>query len=141
MTTPHQHDPEALERIDELLQYLPRFAAPGRTFVQRWSGGEPAPDGAVSMPHPVYDDDVLEFFGLAAQPWWSDHGYVAAQADRMLQDDGLVERATLAEIKTMLTHCVRGERFCDGHWERLLTSGRVTALLRRLAVLRGGLES
>jgi hypothetical protein len=42
----------------------------------------------------------------------------------------------LDEIKSMLTYCVRGERFYDGHWEDTLKSGRITALLRRLAVLR-----
>jgi hypothetical protein len=40
----------------------------------------------------------------------------------------------------MLTYCVRGERFCDGHWENLLRSGRVVALLRRLAELREALD-
>jgi hypothetical protein len=36
----------------------------------------------------------------------------------------------------MLTACVRSERFCDGSWERLLESGTIVWLLRRLAALR-----
>jgi hypothetical protein len=54
----------------------------------------------------------------------------------MLQDDALIQRATLAEVKTMLTYCVRGERFSDGHWAAMLESGRIVALLKRLHVLR-----
>lgn len=123
-------------RIDELLQFLPRFEAPDRVFIQRWAGGKEGPDGARTMPYPVYADDVQAFFRLAGQPWWSDYGYHPARAREMLEDDAFVARATLAEVKTMLTYCVRGERFADGFWAAMLEQGRVVALLRRLAVLR-----
>jgi hypothetical protein len=36
----------------------------------------------------------------------------------------------------MLTYCVRGERFSDGHWAAMLESGRIVALLKRLRALR-----
>ena len=58
------------------------------------------------------------------------------QAGRMLEDKELIEAADLSQIRTMLTYCVRGERFADGHWAQMLESGRIVALLRRLAVLR-----
>jgi hypothetical protein len=29
----------------------------------------------------------------------------------------------LESIKTLLTYCVRGVRFCDGHWESIIQSG------------------
>ena len=58
----------------------------------------------------------------------------------MLADEAFISRATLGELKTMLAYCVRGERFCDGHWEAILRSGRVVALLRRLAVLTETLD-
>lgn len=93
----------------------------------------------VTQPYPIYADDVLEFFQLAGQPCWSDDGYDPAEAARMLENDEFIERATLEEIKSMLTYCVRGEWFCDGHWEAVLQSGRVTAILRRLAVLKESL--
>jgi broad-specificity NMP kinase len=54
----------------------------------------------------------------------------------MLSDDDLIATASLDQIKTMLTYCVRGERFVDGHWAHMLESGRIVALLRRLAELR-----
>ena len=129
-------EPVTCEKVDELLGFLPLFDVPGRQFVKRWAGGEKTEDGAITVPYPIYADDVLEFFLLAGQPCWSDYGYEPAKARKMLEDDKFIEKATLEEIKTMLTYCVRGERFCDGHWEAVLKSGRVTAILRRLAILR-----
>jgi hypothetical protein len=47
-----------------------------------------------------------------------------------------VRNATLDQIKTMLTYCVRGERVCDGHWCAMIEGGHVRRLLERLAELR-----
>jgi hypothetical protein len=83
--------------------------------------------------------DVKEFFALVAQPWWLDRNYVPDQAAAMLRDDGLIRLATLDQVRAMLTYCVRWERFSDGHWDDVLRTGRVAALLRRLQVLRWSL--
>jgi hypothetical protein len=91
------------------------------------------------MPAPVCAPDVLGFFRLSGQPCWRDARYDPAEPRRMVVDVKPIERASLARIKTMLTHCVRGERFCDGHWDAMLRSCRITAILRRLAVLRESL--
>ncbi len=125
------------ERIDELLGFLPLFEEPDRSFVTKWAGGAPTSDGATTMPFPVYAEDVAEFFRLAGGPFWCDYAYRPAEAGRLLQDDAFIARATLDEVKTLLTYCVRGERFCDGHWEAVLQAGRISAILRRLAELRG----
>lgn len=124
------------ERVDELLRFLPLFDTPGRPFVESWGGGERPSDGATTLPFPVYAADVREFFQLASQAWWSDHAYEPVEAAAMLEDESTIRSATIAQIRTMLTYCVRGERFCDGHWEAVLESGHVVALLRRLELLR-----
>jgi hypothetical protein len=124
------------ERVDELLRFLPLFEQAGRAFVESWSGDERTSDGAATAPFAVYASDVEEFFSLAGQPCWCDREYVPAEAATMLEDDNLVQIATIDQLRTMLTYCVRGERFCDGHWESVLRSGRVVSLLRRLKVLR-----
>jgi hypothetical protein len=126
--------------IDELTAFLPLFEAEGRQYVRGWGGGETKPDGTWVLPYPVYKDDVWRFYWLAGQPKWADFDYVPSEAARMLRDDAFIEEATLAEVKTMLTYCVRGERFGDGHWAAMLESGRVSALLRRLLALRASLE-
>ena len=127
-------------QIDELLRFLPLFDVPDRTFVETWGGGEKTESGAITMPYPVYPEDVLAFYRLAGQPCWSDYDYVPEQAGRLLQDDATIQRATLAEIVTMLTYCVRGERFSDGHWAAMLESGKIVVLLRRLRALRKEME-
>lgn len=125
-----------VEEMDELLEFLPLFENPDRAYVKGWGGGEPTGDGAITVPYPIYCDDVLEFFTLAGQTHWSDFEYQPREAGAMLSDDALIATASLDEIRTMLTYCVRGERFGDGHWAYMLESGRILALLRRLAALR-----
>jgi hypothetical protein len=117
-------------RIDELLAFLPAFERPGRTYVKAWAGGPGC------FPYPVYEDDVLAFFHVAGKPRWMDYDYKPGHARQMLEDGDAIQTRSLADIRTMLTYCVRAERFGDGAWEHLLQTGRVQAILRRLAVLR-----
>ncbi|HEX8354545.1 MAG TPA: DUF6508 domain-containing protein [Pyrinomonadaceae bacterium] len=121
--------------VDALLMFLPRFEKPGRKFA-RWGEVEKNADGSISLPFPVYDEDVEEFFSRVGRHGWLDYGYQPEAAARMLEDGEFIERASLEQVRTMLTYCVRGERFCDGLWESLLAGGQVVALLRRLKAIR-----
>ena len=124
------------EDIDALLEFLPLFERPGRTFA-KWSEMVKNADGSFSLPYPVYDEDVEQFFSLVGQRGWIDVGYKPEDAARMLADSEFIKQASLEQVKTMLTYCVRGERFCDGHRESLLEGGQIVALLRRLEAIRG----
>jgi hypothetical protein len=121
----NEQDRLAHQKIDELLQFLPAFEEPDRLFIKKWEHY-----------HPVYAADVTQFVRLASDPWWMNTGYQLNQAGQMLADDAVVQSASLEQIKTMLTYFVRGERFSDGHWGRLLENGRVQALLHRLQSIR-----
>ncbi len=123
------------EDVDALLEFLPRFEQPGRKFA-RWGDVEKNADGSIGLPFPTYDDDVEEFFGLLGRRGWIDYDYKPEEAGRMLADEDFIRRASLEQVKTMLTYCLRGERFCDGHRESLLTGGQIVALLRRLEAIR-----
>jgi hypothetical protein len=122
--------------IDELLAFLPRLAADGFVPVREWGGGEKDAKGVYVMPWPRYDAIVDRFFEAAGQDCWMDCDYVPQEAGRMLEDHAAVLRASINEIKTMLTYCVRGERFCDGHWGAMIEGGHVRRLLERLTELR-----
>jgi hypothetical protein len=124
------------ERIDQLLRFLPLFDVPGKAFTKEWTETELKPGGWLIPPYPEYTDEVIEFFRLAGQPCWCDYSYETQEAENMLQEGDVVNQASLDAIKTMLTYCVRGERFCDGHWESMLQSGRIVSLLSRLKQLR-----
>jgi hypothetical protein len=121
--------------IDVLLAFLPGFVHRSSPFAE-WKRVGESSDSVVTLPYPSYAPDVSVFFDLAAQECWSDQGYRPDVAGAMLEDDASIDHATLAEIRTMLTYCVRGEQFCDGHREGVLRSGRLVALLTRLQVLR-----
>ena len=117
--------------IDELLRFLPHFEQPWRAFT-----AEDAPLPTSAHASPAYTAEVLDFFQRAAKPCWRDTNYIPEQAAALLADDARLARATLAELRSVLTYCVRGERFSAGFWETLLTGGRIAAVLRRLAQLR-----
>jgi len=127
--------PTAVE-IDELTAFLPRLYAEGFQPIVRWGGGVTQADGSITMPWPEYEKIVSEFFALAGSQQWSDFGYEPGTAGRMLQDAALVAAASLDQVKTMLTFCVRGERFCDGHWGAMIEEGHIRRLLERLVALR-----
>jgi Family of unknown function (DUF6508) len=63
---------------------------------------------------------------------WIDYEYDPEKAYQMLQDEQAVKTASLGEIKTMLTFCVRGERFSDGHWATMIDRGYIRRLLEQL---------
>lgn len=130
--------PITRERIDELLSFMPKLGKPGPEVSPEWRGVREHPDGGeFALPYPIYPREVETFFNLAAQPCWCDPGYAPDQVGSLIRNDAAIASASLSEIRTMLTFCVRGERFCDGHWDAMIQGGRVGAILRRLEQLRG----
>ncbi|MCP5094592.1 MAG: hypothetical protein GY943_03455 [Chloroflexi bacterium] len=113
--------PITAAQIDQLLSFLPAFKQPNRSFLLGWQGLAP-----------TYPKDVVAFYKAASANHWMDFNYQPATAGKMVQDDVFIAQATLDEIKTMLTFCVRGERFSDGHWATMLENGRIQAILHRL---------
>lgn len=130
------HSPTSQE-IDELVSFLPILYAEGFNPIIKWHGGSTGEDRGFVWPYPEYETVVKEFFKVAYNECWRDYKYRAEEARQMFEDEGAVESADLNQIKTMLTYCVRGERFCDGHWGKMITSGNIRRLLQRLAVLIG----
>jgi hypothetical protein len=128
--------PDQTDQMDALLRFLPLFERSEREFIVRWGGGQDLEEGVVQMPFPIYTEEVVAFFRLASQPFWADYYYKPAEAAAMVADDAFIRQANLEQIKTMLTYCVRGERFADGYWAALLQQGRIVAILRRLRILR-----
>ena len=123
-----------LVEIEELLFFLPLFEEPNRKFVE-WVGGKEVESEVFQMPYPKYSEDVMKFFRLAKQPCWRDKNYLSNGGSEMLQDENLIKNATIENIKTMFTFCVRGERFCDGLRAGMLENGKIIAILKRLEML------
>jgi uncharacterized protein DUF6508 len=121
-----------LQDIEALTAFLPRLYAEGFSPVVSWSGGEKRKDGSFTVPYPNYDGVVEEFYRLISSGGWLDYEYNPEQAYRMLKDENLIKTASLSQIQTMLTFCVRGERFSDGHWAEMIEKGYIRRLLERL---------
>lgn len=135
-------EPITRKRIDELLRFLPLLDSADKNLEPKWHGLEakPGKDGVLTMPYPEYPSIVEEFFRLASQPWWLHYAYKPELTGKMVQSDETIASASLAQIKTMLTYCVRGERFCDGHWGAMISTGRIGAILHRLQEFRESVE-
>ena len=122
------------EEVDELLALLPVFSAPDYQPVLKWHGGE-TKDKVMHVLWPEYDEAVDRFIEVVHKDCWIDRDYVSADVPSMLVDESRITTAGLREIKSMLTFCVRGERFCDGHLGDMIEGGYVTQILERLATI------
>jgi len=121
-----------LQEIEELTAFLPRLYSEGFSPIVSWGGGEKLKDGSFTLPYPKYNSVVEEFFRVVSSGGWLDYEYDPEQAYQILRDEDLVKTASLPQIKTMLTFCVRGERFSDGHWGAMIEQGYIRRLLERL---------
>jgi len=127
------------EEIEKLTAYLPRLYSEGFVPVERWEGGEKQKDGSFTVSYPHYNPVVEEFFRQVSSGGWLDHAYHPEQAYQMLKDDKVIKTASVTQIKTMLTFCVRGERFSDGHWAQMIEEGYIRRLLERLEEIKSEL--
>lgn len=124
------------QKIVDLLRFLPLLEQYDKPYIKEWGGGQKLDNGAIQFPFPIYEEDIEQFILRVGQPYWSDFLYKPEIAGQMLEDNGLIQKATVGQFRTMLTFCVRGERFSTGHWAAMLESGKVQALLHRLQQLQ-----
>jgi hypothetical protein len=128
-----------IQEIEELASFLPQLYAEGFSPIDSWSGGEKGKDGSFTLPYPNYNPLVEEFFRHVSSGWL-DYEYNPEQAWGMLRDENLVKTASLSQIKTMLTFCVRGERFSDGHRGEMIQKGHIRRILERLNEIKSQLK-
>ena len=121
------------KEIYELVSYLPKLYAEGFKPIKKWHGMHENKDGICSFPWPEYEEVVTDFFKATSKKCWLDYAYHPEKAAKMLKDESTVKTADLSQIKSMLTYCVRGERFCDGFWGGVIEDGDIRRLLERLA--------
>jgi Family of unknown function (DUF6508) len=129
-----------LQEIEALTVFLPQLYAEGFSPVISWEGGKQK-DGTYILPYPHYHSLVDEFFRAVASGGWIDYEYKSEQAYQMLKDENLIKTASLSQIKTMLTFCLRGERFSDGHWAQMIEEGYIRRLLERLNEIKSELQN
>jgi hypothetical protein len=87
-----------------------------------------------------YSDDVQGLLDASRAPAWRDADYGQKKADEILSDPKRIAVASLQDIKTLLTFCVRSERFAEGSWGSRVRSGEISAVLNRLAELKSAMK-
>lgn len=122
--------------IDELIRFLPKLYAEEFQVVIEPRNAISKKKCVIEISPPVYNQLVSEFFKAASKDVWCDAEYLFKGVKEMLQNPVFIEAASLAEVQSMLTHCVRGERFCFGHWQSVIEGGQVRLILMRLQALR-----
>ena len=123
----------------ELLAFLPKLYAEGFTPIKSVHSKDEVGE-IVAFPWPEYDDVVKEFMDQIRRDCWYDHGYVPEDAKKLIESEEAIKAATLPQIRAMLTYVLRGERFSDGWWGRMIEGGYVRRILERLTELEVELD-
>ncbi|VGO11826.1 hypothetical protein PDESU_00373 [Pontiella desulfatans] len=123
-----------IEEINELVGFLPRLQEKDFNPIKQWLGGK-QPDGTHQIGYPDYHEITEEFFHIASKECWM-YPYDPELAGNMINDHAKIKEANMDQIKEMLTFCVRGEHFCDGHWGAMIEDGSIGRLLIRLTELK-----
>ena len=121
---PNQQDIDQLLEFLPVLRDLPELAWPaGASPI--WVGIEPH-----SEPKRLLD--------VASQVCWTNEYYGAHPIIEKINRHQINadEIRDIGDIQALLTWCVRGERFCAGHWIAVFNSGLVRTILERLHEIR-----
>jgi O-acetyl-ADP-ribose deacetylase len=127
----------SLDNIDAVLAFLPMLeTSKGKLYTI---------DVKVSMMDPyVYSSEVSAFIrslyreGFVIDfnwPKWSE------QAKQLVDHPDLLAKADLDSLRKLLTAHVRAERFVSGHLAKMLDSGHIVTILKRLKQLRVAMSS
>ena len=122
----------------DLQAFLPKLYGDGFVPIKRVHSEDD--DGVVAFPWPEYEGVVDEFMGCIRRDCWIDCDYVPREEEKLIESEEAIRRATLRQIRAMLTYVLRGERFCDGWWGHMIEGGYVRRILERLAELEGELD-
>lgn len=121
-----------------------RLRAPGFT-PGRWHDLERRSDGALHMPWFEHSPDMRALVAamVAAIPeldrdWMS--WAATSRGRQLLEDPGLVYGASPVELASLVTACVRGDRFTEGSLAEAVERGTLAAIFSRADELARSLE-
>lgn len=125
MTAPGDRSLPSVADIDAVLAHLPALERPGaaRDWQSAWYGGP----GVARLQEALARHRFVVGFDWSA---WKN------QAEHYRREPAALDRAPLADLCKLLTIHLRTDRFNAGHFAAAVESGEITAILRRLKVLR-----
>ncbi len=126
-------------QLAELARFADVFAAPGFSIGQ-WSNPSPSPNGITKLPWFDLSDGGEAFYeAVYKSGWimttnWSDW-MEGDKAKTLFASNEAVTRATMDDLRHMLTAVIRGERFCEGTIADAFDKGTLTAIVQRARAL------
>ncbi len=94
--------------VRDLLAFLPKLYADGCVPIKRVHSKDE--DGVIAFPWPEYEGVVDEFMDCIRRDCWIDCDYVPQDVEKLIESEEAIKRATLRQIRAMLTYVLRGER-------------------------------
>ena len=123
-----------IAQIDEVTAFLPMlYGEDAEPFVaeSKWEASD-----VIVLSGSEYSKAVLDFLSVVSSEPWKDPDYLSKGVEVMLEKPEAIANASIDEIRTMLTHCVRRVRFSLGYLEHVLSGGQIQQILERLLILR-----
>ena len=120
-----KYKPITKTEIERLLEFQSNFSQPDFKTVR--GGGFGYVD---------YAPEVENFYRLVSLSHWCDYHYKPSLVEEVIFNPEYISQANLFQIKSLLTYCQRGERFCDGHHGDMIKNGVIGRILKRLTVIK-----
>jgi len=121
--------------IENLVGYLPILYSNDLNPAEETGRGERDRQGITDTPHPIYTQMVNKLFTEASNDIWMDFAYKPEIQQTLITEEDYIQSASLENIKSLITYCVRGERFCRGHWNQMIQKGYIKNILNRLEII------
>ena len=118
----------------KLLDYIPYFADSSNQFVE-CTEMQKNEDGSFSFPYCSYSEMVREFEKTVYDTEFIFKGDYLEGISGKATDPAFIERCDLETLRKIMTSCVRGERFCEGHLASVIENGLILKVLKRLEEL------
>ena len=83
---------------------------------------------------PTYSDDVDQFFRLVGIKWTTRQGNMEKGNDLFLNKEK-IRNATWNDLKSLLTYCIRMNRFSDSAFDDAISQGIIQLVLLRMKAL------
>ncbi|MDZ7723444.1 MAG: DUF6508 domain-containing protein [candidate division KSB1 bacterium] len=115
-------------QIDKVTAYLENFKDTQQPFMENKKDNR----GLTLKNAYQYRKDVREFFALLQESEWDYLDYLSPEIREFIKYPDKIQFATLKQIKGILTYCLKGERYVEGHRNVMLKRGVVQEALKRL---------
>ena len=116
------------EQIDKVTAYLENFRDTEQEFMENKKDSR----GLTLKNSYQYRQDVREFFALLNENEWDYLDYLSPEIRDYIKYPDKIQFATLKQIKGILTYCLKGERYVEGHRNVMLKRGVIQEALKRL---------